>query len=79
MPRSALACPECGADHHSGWREDAAVYDALDLPSEEFEDEELLDKEFGARRTPSRRQIIWWIAAVIALLALVLVSLSSRW
>jgi predicted nucleic acid-binding Zn ribbon protein len=80
VPRNALACPECGADHNSGWRENAAVYDGVDLPSDEFEDdEELLHKEFGARRTPSRSQMIWWIAAVIVLLALVLVSVSSRW
>src|SRR2546430_7408073 len=23
VPPDALACPECGADHNSGWREDA--------------------------------------------------------
>ena len=33
VPRGALACPECGADERSGWREDA-VADGLDLPDE---------------------------------------------
>src|SRR3954463_1087673 len=32
VPRNALACPECGADHNSGWREDADTYDGIDLP-----------------------------------------------
>ena len=31
VPRTALACPECGADHTSGWREDAEAYDGMDL------------------------------------------------
>jgi hypothetical protein len=38
VPRNARACPECGADERSGWNEDAARYDGLDLPDEAFED-----------------------------------------
>ncbi len=31
IPPGARACPECGADERTGWRE-ASVYDGLDLP-----------------------------------------------
>ena len=34
VPRTALACPGCGADERSGWNEEAARYDGLDLPAE---------------------------------------------
>ena len=36
VPSGALACPHCGADERSGWDEDAARYDGLDLPDEAF-------------------------------------------
>ena len=42
VPRTALACLECGADHTSGWREDAETYDAVDLPDEDFNYEEFV-------------------------------------
>ncbi|MEI6862071.1 MAG: zinc-ribbon domain-containing protein, partial [Verrucomicrobiota bacterium] len=31
IPRSAYACPECGADERTGWRE-TSPEDGLDLP-----------------------------------------------
>jgi len=31
IPRQAHACPECGADERTGWREQS-IYDGLDLP-----------------------------------------------
>jgi hypothetical protein len=48
VPRGALACPECGADHSSGWREDTDAYDALDLPDEDFNYEKFVQEEFGS-------------------------------
>lgn len=48
VPRGALACPGCGADERSGWNEDAARYDGLDLPDAAYADE---DTERTARRT----------------------------
>ena len=38
VPRGAPACPECGADHNSGWREDAESYDSIGLPDDAFND-----------------------------------------
>lgn len=34
IPPKALACPSCGADERTGWRE-ASVYDGVDLPDTE--------------------------------------------
>lgn len=38
LPPRARACPECGADERTGWRETSA-YDGLDLPDSAFADE----------------------------------------
>ena len=47
VPTAVRACPECGADDTTGWNEDRAVYDGLDLPDDEFDYDEYLHKEFG--------------------------------
>jgi len=70
VPRGALACPECGADHNSGWREDAERYDGVDLP-DEFDYDEFTRKEFGSSPKPGGINPIWWITAIVlALLTL---------
>ena len=58
VPRTALACPECGADHTSGWREDAETYDAVDLPDEDFNYEEFVKQEFGSSRRPVIKTVL---------------------
>lgn len=65
VPPRALACPECGADHNSGWKEDTA--DGLDLPDEDFNYEEFTKREFGTAKSSIKP--IWWITAVILLAA----------
>ena len=66
VPRGALACPECGADHKSGWREDAERYDGIDLP-EEFDYEEFARKEFGSSAKPAGISAVWWVTAIVVL------------
>ncbi len=70
VPRNARACPHCGADERSGWNEDDARYDGLDLPDSAFEDE---DHDAPARRRPARRgsgiHPFWWIVALVLVLA----------
>ncbi len=66
VPRRALACPDCGADHNSGWREDAATYDGLSLP-DEFDYGALTQREFGSSAKPSGIRTIWWITAIVLL------------
>ena len=71
VPRGALACPECGADHMSGWREDADTADGIGLPDDEFNYDEFVQSEFGRSLKPQGTTWAWWAAAVVALLALV--------
>ncbi len=81
VPRGALACPECGADHESGWREDAEAYDGSGLfcEDEEFDYDEFLQKEFGASPKPEGVKTVWWITAIVLiLLAIAGVILALR-
>ncbi len=69
IPRGAKACPECGADERTGWREnDDTRYDGLDLPDSAFEGETTPPPR------PLRRGLAWywWLAAIVVLLALIL-------
>lgn len=72
VPRNALACPECGADERSGWREDAASYDGVDLP-DDFDDDGYVREEFGTPIKPKGISAFWWIAAILLIIALCLV------
>lgn len=49
IPRNARACPECGADERTGWRE-TDTYDGLDLPDSAWEDG---DNDTAANRRPA--------------------------
>ncbi|MDB6151898.1 MAG: hypothetical protein JWL90_351 [Chthoniobacteraceae bacterium] len=64
---SAKACPSCGACERSGWSQDAD-YDGLDLPDED--DHRYLIGEFGGRPKKTFREHLWWIIAVLLLLAM---------
>lgn len=70
IPRNARACPECGADERTGWRE-TSIYDGLDLPDTAFEDEAT-----HSARPPTRRvnglPWYWWCIAVALALGAVL-------
>lgn len=69
VPARSLACPECGADHRSGWKNGEETADALDLPSGSFDYENFLREEFDSGSGHDRLNPIWWITAVILLLA----------
>ena len=70
VPSGALACPTCGADHNSGWREDAESYDGLDLPDENFDYDEFVREEFGSSSfKPAGMKTIWWVTAVLIIVA----------
>lgn len=74
VPRGALACTECGADERSGWNEDDARYDGIDLPDEAFEDGARAPKPV-ARRVAS---LVWPIVASLLVLALILAFVFRR-
>jgi len=79
VPNGALACPGCGADHTSGWRQDAGTYEALDLPDEDFNYDEFVRNEFGSSFKPAGMKTIWWITAILIIVASVaLYFLTAR-
>lgn len=64
IPRGAKACPECGADERTGWRE-TSIYDGLDLPDEAFE----MREKPSSRPARDVNGIAWyWWAAGMAIL-----------
>jgi len=78
VPRRALACPECGADHNSGWKENAQADDGLDLPDEDFNYDEFAQKEFGPRSLPAGFSPFVWLLVVVIVVGLVLLAISGR-
>ena len=67
IPRGARACPECGADERTGWRETSA-YDGLDLPATAFDD------SAPARSSSPRVNGIawyWWALGLVLLLMMI--------
>src|SRR5438093_8239461 len=71
VPRGALACPECGADHNSGWREDADTYDAVDLADDDFNYDVFVKQEFGSSQKPTSIKTVWWITAILVIVAFI--------
>lgn len=73
--KGAAACEECGACEKSGWSGNTEA-DGLDLPDEDFDYDDFVAREFGGRES-KKPQIanIWWWAALLVLLALVLGAL----
>lgn len=69
IPRKARACPECGADERTGWRE-TSIYDGLDLP------------DSGADGSPARAgrpvKLFWMLVGIGLLILLTLGTLGLR-
>ncbi|MBU4285334.1 MAG: hypothetical protein KKD76_00385 [Verrucomicrobia bacterium] len=78
VPPTVRACTECGADDTTGWNEDRAVYDGLDLPDDEFDYDEYCNKEFGDAEKPVKKRLLWLciIGLTFVLIALILVNLK---
>jgi hypothetical protein len=67
ISRDARACPQCGADERTGWRE-TDIYDGLDLPDE---------KEPDSRASRGERKVngiawYWWCVGIGLVLLLIL-------
>jgi predicted amidophosphoribosyltransferase len=70
IPPRARACPGCGADERTGWRE-PSVYDGLNLPDDETDD----DARSAPRSSRPRDRLAWyWALTIIAVLLLLIVS-----
>ena len=77
IPPRALACPECGADERTGWRE-SSIYDGLELPDEAWSDD---DNQLSRQPDPMSRHVngiawYWWCVGVALLLVLGLGALA---
>ncbi len=70
VPPRALACPECGADDNSGWRDDANTNDAVGVDEDDFDYDKFVREEFGSSPKPAGIETVWWITAILVLLAL---------
>ncbi len=75
VPPRALACPECGADHNSGWK---LGIDTGDLPDEEFDYEEFVKEEFGSRLRPRGIKPVWWITGILLLILTIVLAFVGR-
>ena len=70
IPPRARACPGCGADERTGWREQS-VYDGLNLPDEDTDDA----PSSAPRKSRPRDRLAWyWVLTIIAVLLLLIVS-----
>jgi uncharacterized membrane protein YvbJ len=76
VPQNARACPECGSDDSTGWSERATTQ-SLDLPDDEFNYEEFVEREFGTPKR-SKKKLFWTIVAVLLLLSFLLLFIP-RW
>jgi hypothetical protein len=76
IPPGARACPECGADERTGWRE-TSVYDGLELPEEAStqSSSDRLRTQAG-QRSVNGIAWYWWCAAVALLLLLGLSAMA---
>ncbi|TLD71613.1 hypothetical protein FEM03_05580 [Phragmitibacter flavus] len=78
VPPKALACPECGSDHNTGWKKDAYQNDGLNLPDEEFDYDEFIKEEFGgASPRPSGLRPLWWITGIVLLVVWIYTLISA--
>jgi hypothetical protein len=68
VPPNALACPECGADHNSGWREDA---DSIDSIGAGFGYDEDAEREEDVSPGSQGVKPVWWITAIVLLVAFI--------
>ena len=72
IPSNAAACPECGADEHSGWGHHE--HQGLDLPDEGFDYDKFIAREFGKGKkevVPQGLHWFWWIVGLGLVTALI--------
>jgi RNA polymerase subunit RPABC4/transcription elongation factor Spt4 len=70
IPRGAKACPECGADERTGWRE-TSVYDDLDLPESAYDDESKASKSVPPAKRVNGIAWYWWMIGIVVVIVFV--------
>jgi hypothetical protein len=70
IPPHAKACPDCGADERTGWREQS-IYDDMDLPDEAWRDD--ADAPAQPHVSPRVNGVpwYWWVVGAVLLALLV--------
>lgn len=69
MPAGALACPECGADERTGWKEDEADGVFFEDPESGFDYDDFVEREFGHGPKPPGMSWGWWLVGVLLLVS----------
>lgn len=70
VPSNAKSCPECGSDETTGWSDESHA-DGLDLPEENFDYDEYVEREFGNKKAvPHGISRFWWVVAIILLMVI---------
>ena len=79
VPRKALACPECGADWETGWKNTGYAGQGSADPEDEFNYSEAFDKEFGSSASPRPEGVkpLWWITGIALLVIFLFAALRS--
>jgi hypothetical protein len=72
VPAGSLACPECGADHRSGWSAEETTSGDLGLPNEDFDYNDFVKNEFNTEAKPQGLKTIWWVTAILLLASILL-------
>ena len=71
VPPRAKACPTCGSDESTGWSDEATAQ-GLDLPDDKFNYDEFVREEFGGEKAARpASHWLWWVTAVVVLIAMV--------
>lgn len=70
IPRHASACPECGADERTGWRE-TSVYDGMDLPDSAWEDDDAKPAKKPKQEKINGIAWYWWCVGLMLILVIV--------
>lgn len=76
VPPKAKACPECGACEETGWSEEGRA-DSLGIPSDNFDYDEYVKREFEGEN-PKRKFATVWVITAIVLLALFVWMFAGR-
>jgi hypothetical protein len=71
VPQNARACPECGSDTDTGWSE-AAETSGLDLPDQDFDYQDFVNREFGTGGRASKKSWAWIGVALLLVVALLI-------
>ncbi len=77
VPPKALACPECGADWDTGWKDLGGPGFGADEPEDAFDYDEAFAKEFGDSPKPEGLKPLWWIVGLGLIGVFLLASLRA--